>query len=218
MKLGKNVVIDPEASVDESVEIGDNSVIVGKSKIGKNVVIGHNSVIGFPHKKNLKEKGIGKSDGCVINEGCLIRSNVVIYEGVVLEKEVETGHNVMIRENSCIGKGSKIGSYVSIEWDNVIGEGCVFQGHSMTSEGSRIGNNVFLGPFFNSTGDNSMGRVEGEYKPNPAVIEDNVRIGSSVVLLPGIKLGKDSVIGAGSVVTKDVKEGKVVIGVPAREK
>lgn len=81
----------------------------------------------------------------------------------------------------------------------------------------KIGNHVFISVLVATTNDNAMGRKE--YNPEHvygAVIEDDVTIGAAANILPHIVIGKNAIVGAGSVVTKNVPEGKVVMGVPAR--
>ena len=78
-----------------------------------------------------------------------------------------------------------------------------------------IGNNVFIGPNVTFTNDKKP-RVSGDWTLLDTIIEDDVSIGAGSIILPGIKIGKGSMIGAGSVVTKDVPPNTVVAGNPAR--
>ena len=94
-----------------------------------------------------------------------------------------------------------------------IGDDCKVQGMSFIPEGVIIGNRVFIGPNVTFCND--------KYPPSDellaTIIEDDVSIGAGSVILPGITLEKGCRVGAGSVVTKNVRSGLVVAGVPAKE-
>ena len=148
-----------------------------------------------------------------IGKGTIIRANVVINGNVTIGNKCHIGNYVLIREGVSIGNDTKIGAFNSIETNATIGNDVRTQGFCMISEHSKIGNNVFLGPHFNNPADNSIGKIKGDnYKPEPSNIEDDVRIGSCVIITPGHSIGKGAVIGAGSVITKNVGPGELWYG------
>ena len=110
-----------------------------------------------------------------------------------------------------IGNNVKIGSLVHIDYNVKIGENTKIEGQAYIPPLSRIGKNVFIGPAVVLTND-----------PYPmcdkmigVTIEDNAVIGARAVIKAGVKIGKNSVVAMGAVVTRDVPEDSVVIGVPA---
>jgi acetyltransferase-like isoleucine patch superfamily enzyme len=113
-----------------------------------------------------------------------------------------------------IGNNVKIGSLVHIDYNVKIGENTLIEGSVYIPPLSRIGNNVFIGPAAVLTND--------PYPPSNKMvgvtIEDNVIIGSRAVIKAGVTIGKNSVVAMGAVVTKDVPENTVVVGIPAKEK
>lgn len=128
----------------------------------------------------------------------LIDQNVRIEKGAVIRENVKLGNGTVILMNASINVNSQIGDYTMIDMNTVVGSGAI------------IGNNVHVG---------AGSVISGVLEPvsnKPVVIEDNVFIGAGSVILPGIRVGKNSVIGAGSIVTKDVEEGFLVYGVPAK--
>lgn len=120
---------------------------------------------------------------------------------------------VYIHPTAAIGKGTKIGAFCDIGKDVAIGKNCNIQCHVTVSNGTVIGDNVFIGPNVTILNDKYMdGNIQ------VVRVEDGAKIGGGSIILPGITVGKNTLIGAGSVVTKDVEPGKVVYGNPAKER
>lgn len=123
-----------------------------------------------------------------------------------------------------IDDGSKIGTFVEIQKGATIGKFCKISSHTFICEGVHIADNVFVGhnvTFINdkfpraTNGDGSL-QTEADWKCENTYVEEGASIGSSATILCGIQIGKRAIIGAGSVVTKDVPEDAVVAGNPAR--
>jgi len=128
------------------------------------------------------------------------RKGVIVYEPTYIHPTVK------------IGKGTKIGAFVDIGKNVVIGENCSIQAHVTISNRCKIGNNVFIGP--------NTSILNDKYpickKLAPPIIHDDVIMGGCVVILPDIIIGERSVIGAGSIITKNVPKESVVYGSPAQ--
>jgi acetyltransferase-like isoleucine patch superfamily enzyme len=145
----------------------------------------------------------------------VIRSFTVIYLGSSIGNDFQTGHGALIRENNSIGNSVSIGTNSTIEPGNKIGNNVRIHSGCFL-ESVIIKNNVFIGP--NTVFTDDLHPVCPKYEEcvGGAVVEDNVSIGANCTILPGVKIGKNSLVGAGSVVTKDVEENSVVAGNPAR--
>ncbi len=123
-----------------------------------------------------------------------------------------------------IGDNTKVGCFVEIKKGAKIGRNCKIEPFVFIPEGIRIGNGVFIGPRVCFTNDkypaavNPDGTLKSEcdWKCLETVVEDNVSIGAGAVILPGIRIGEKSLIGAGAVVTKDVPPNSKIVGNPAR--
>lgn len=141
-----------------------------------------------------------------------------VAEGVVIGENVEFGKNVVvwnhavIGSNTKIGDNTRIGSLCDIGKDVVIGDNCVIQAHVTISNACRLGNNVFIGPNTSVLND----KFPYSVYLTPSIIEDDVIVGGCVTVLPNITVGRNAVLAAGSVVTKNVPRDTVVKGIPAR--
>lgn len=123
-----------------------------------------------------------------------------------------------------IGDNTKIGTFVEIQKGAKIGRNCKISSHSFICEGVIIEDNVFIGhnvTFINdlypraTTGDGKLKSGE-DWVCVPTVVKSGASIGSSATLLCGITIGENAMIGAGSVVTKNVPPNTIVVGNPAR--
>ncbi|MDB6035602.1 MAG: transferase hexapeptide repeat protein [Verrucomicrobiales bacterium] len=123
-----------------------------------------------------------------------------------------------------IGEDSKVGTFVEIQKGVKVGARCKISSHSFLCEGVTLEDDVFLGhnvTFINdlyprSTNAGGALQTEADWTCVPTVIKKGASIGSSATILCGITIGENAIIGAGSVVTKDVAANTVVAGNPAR--
>ena len=191
---------------------GDQNIKLKKNvKIGKNASLGDFVIIGEPPK--------GKSEGelrTTIGDNAVIRSHTVIYAGNVIGNDFQSGHGVMIRESNSIGDKVSIGTGSVVEHHVKIGKGVRVHSNAFIPEYSELQDNCWIGP--NVVFTNAMYPQSRNVKDNlkGPTIMSRARIGANSTILPGITVGENSLVGAGSVVTKDVPPGKVVAGNPAK--
>lgn len=182
-----------------------------KVKIGENAQIGDYVIIGLPPR--------GKKDGelqTIIGDNAIIRSHSVIYAGNIIGDNFETGNGINIRENNKIGDNVKVGTHSIIEHNTQIGDNVNIHSNVFICEYSKIEDGCFIGPsvtFLNAT--HPLGKRIKEYLNSP-LLHKNSKIGAHSTLLPRVVIGEMALIGAGSVVTKDVPPRKVVVGNPAK--
>lgn len=123
-----------------------------------------------------------------------------------------------------IGDNSKVGAFVEIQKKAKIGNNVKVSSHTFICEGVTIEDDVFVGhnvSFINdkyprSTNDAGGLQTEDDWKVVPTLVKRGVSIGTSSTILCGVTIGENSIIGAGSVITKDIPPNVIVAGVPAR--
>ena len=113
-----------------------------------------------------------------------------------------------------IGKDCVIGKGAMLQFSITVGEKTHIMNCSQITEFSEIGKNVFIGPDVSMSSDPSFAR--GKVRLKRIVIKDNARVGNNATLVPGVTIGKNALVAAGSVVLGDVPSGKVVLGNPAK--
>lgn len=189
------------------VKIQNNNTIFPNVDLGKNCRIDQGAILGFYENKEEAQTIIGKNS--------IIRANTLIYAGVKIGENFQTGPNVLIRENNVIGDNVAVWHGTTISPGNVIGDGCRIHAGSFL-ELVTLGKNVFIGPGVVFTDDPHPVNPSPRIHFGGANVEDEAVIGGNVTILPHIRIGKHAIIGAGSVITKDIPAGEVWVGNPAR--
>jgi UDP-2-acetamido-3-amino-2,3-dideoxy-glucuronate N-acetyltransferase len=144
-------------------------------------------------------------------------------------KDVKLGKGVKIfgfvnLYGCTIGDNTKIGNFVEIQKNAYIGNNCKISTHTFICEGVTVEDNVFIGhnvTFINDKYPQATDRdgnlqTECDWKVVPTLVKKGASVGSSATIMCGVTIGEHAMVGAGSVVTKDVPANAVVAGVPAR--
>lgn len=149
---------------------------------------------------------------------------VPITPDVVLGDRVVIPHRDLVNLYGCrIGDDTKIGAFVEIQKNALIGRRCKISSHTFVCEGVTIEDDVFVGHgvmFINDPRPRATtaGRLqtEADWQVVPTFVRRGASIGSGATILCGVTIGEEAMIGAGAVVTRDVAPGATVAGVPAR--
>ncbi len=152
----------------------------------------------------------------VIGGHGIIRCGAVIYGDVRVGDYFQAGHHAVVRARVTAGNYFALGNHSTLEGLAELGEGVRIMSHVYVPSRTRIGNNVFIGPGTTLLNDRHPGRAETMTTPRGPTIEDDVVIGGGCTILPGVRIGKQSFIAAGAVVTCDVPPHSLVVGVPGR--
>lgn len=162
--------------------------------------------------------GVKYTEGCtkpVIGEGATVRSGARIYADVTIGDNFVTGHDILVREQTTIGDNVVVGTDVVIEGQSNVGDTVKFETGAFIPTQTEIGNYVFVGPHAVLTNDPNPQRKREEYEPDGPSLADNVTIGANTTVLPSVTVNEGAMVGAGSVVTKDVPAWSLATGVPA---
>lgn len=214
--LGENVVIEDNVQIGTNTHIGHNVVIHEGTRVGANVYVDDGTILGRVPRSGASShrKASQTLSPLEVEDDCVIGANAILYRGTRIGKQVLVGDLASVRERNIIGDRSIVGRLVMVEPNTKIGNHVMIQTGTHITGDAIIEDDVYMGDEVSTTNDNKMARGGGEYKgPH---IKKRARIGSNATLLPGVVIGEDSIVAAGSVVTKDVPPYKVVMGVPAR--
>lgn len=182
--------------IDHFVEMGDDCII------------SPGSIVGLRYSDECGPARLGS--------GARIRAGTIIYADVTVGVDFQTGHHTLVREKTTIGDHVVIGTNTVIDGTVSIGDFVKIESNCYIPTHTTIGSRVFFGPGVTLTNDRYPLKLRDQYVPEGPVIEDGVTLGGGVVVLPGVRLGHDSLIAAGAVVTKDVPPLSLVRGIPGK--
>lgn len=180
-------------------------VFDGEPTLGPFVIVGHPA----------RGQAPGESE-TLIGAGAHLRSHTVIYAGNRIGRGFNTGHSVMVREDNEIGDDVSIGTGSIVEHHVKIGAGVRLHSNVFVPEYSVLEDGCWIGPnvvFTNAKYPRSPRVKEELVGPH---IEAGAIVSANATLLPGVRIGRKALIGAGAVVTRDVEPGAVVVGNPGR--
>ena len=149
--------------------------------------------------------------------------HVCIAPDVKLGKDVKLSK--FINLYGCeVGDDTKVGAFVEIQKNAVVGKRCKISSHTFICEGVTIEDNVFVGhgvTFINdsyprATTNGGLLQTESDWRVERTLVKKGASIGSGATVLSNLCIGENAIVGAGSVVTKDVPAGAIVAGNPAR--
>jgi acetyltransferase-like isoleucine patch superfamily enzyme len=145
-----------------------------------------------------------------------LRSGTIIYSGTVIGSDLETGHNVIIREQNTIGNNLRIWANSIIDYGCTIGNNVKIHSNVYIPQFTVIEDDVFIGPGVCLANDIHPGCPKAVECMTGPVIKRGAQIGVNSSILPRVTIGEFAVIGSGSVVTTDIPAGAVAYGNPAR--
>lgn len=217
--IAATAIIHDGVVIEDNVTIHDYVVIYPGVTIQAGCEIFDHCVIGkYPTTPGSTARPLKESYSPVkIGEHCVLCPGTVVYIGTVIGQHTLLGYHCSIREDCTIGEYCIISRNVSVNYETVVGHHTKIMDNTHITGNMKIGNHVFISVMVVTTNDNSMGRSgytrEDVYG---AVIEDYVTVGAGANILPGVTIGRNAMIGASALVTKDVAENKKVMGIPAR--
>ncbi|MBS4179630.1 N-acetyltransferase [Lederbergia citrea] len=216
VSIGENVVIEENVKIGDHVTIGHHVIIKKDTNIGNYAQIGELTVLGKSASSNKKMNRKPEKDlePLIIGDHVIVGCNSVIYRGVKLETGIFIGDLASIREKVTVGEDSIIGRNAMVETNTKIGKRVTIQTGSYITADMVIEDEVFIGPCCSTSNDKYMG--EGNFKHQGPIIRRGAKIGNNATLLPAVTIGENAIVGAGSVITKDVPANNTIVGNPGR--
>lgn len=181
-------------------------------KLGEGAVLDHNVQLGYLSGRNIKHIP------AVIGKNAVIRSGSIIYDSTTIGDNLETGHYVIIREENKIGNNFNIWNHSVVDYGCTIGNNVKIHNHVYIPQFTTIEDDVFIAPGVTIANDPHPGCPKFRDCMRGPTIKKGAKIGAGVIILPWIVIGENALIGAGSVVTKDIAPGTVAYGNPAAKK
>ena len=229
--------IHPGAQVAPDATVGEFCVLAAGVHIGAGSRLGHGVIV---HADTVLGAGVRVDDHAVlgklplrslssattdekplppltVGDGCLIGTGAVLYRGGAIGRRVLVADLATVREDVTVGDRTIVGRGVTIENRCSIGRFVKLESESYITAYSTLEDRVFIAPGVTPSNDNYIGRTPERFHHFKGMtVKKGARIGVGAVLLPGVTIGEDALVAAGSVVTRDVPARKIARGAPAQ--
>jgi acetyltransferase-like isoleucine patch superfamily enzyme len=208
--LGDGVEVGQDVSFGAYVVVHDGTVL------GDGCVIADHAVLGRRPQLAPHSSAHGEVGGLLVGDGAAIGAGAVVFAGASVAAGAIIGDQSFVRERSSIGPRSVIGRGSVVDNDVQVGARVRVQSNVYLTAFTLVEDDVFIGPGVITTNDHTMSRHGREAPIEGAILRRACRVGGGAVLTPGVEVGEEAFVAAGALVTHDVPERAVVMGVPAR--
>lgn len=199
--------------------VGAYAVIWGGTVLRESARVEEHALVGKPERGYaVGHVYPGAGADTVIGEEAVVRSGTVIYAGVEIGAGTVVGHYTLLRSFVVVGTDSELGHHLTVERASSIGAQVRCSPGSHITSSCVLADRVFLGAGVRTVNDRELIWRDPNRVPDlvPPRFESGARVGSGAVILAAVTVGAEALVGAGSVVTRDIPAGSVAYGVPAR--
>lgn len=218
-KIAKTAIIHDNVEIGDNVIIHDYVVVYPNTYIRNNVEIYDHCVLGkLPTSPGSVARQLKMEYSPLeVGEYTILCPSVVLYTGTIIGAHTLLGDYCSIREECKVGDYCIISRNVSVNYNTKIGNRVKIMDNSHITGDMIVEDDVFISVLVSSTNDNTMGReaYNEDHVCGPH-IKKGVTIGAGAILLPKVTVGVNSLVGAGSIVTKDIPDNQVWMGSPAK--
>ncbi len=211
IEIGHNCIIEDNVVIGDNTFIDNNTIIRSGVSLGKDSFIGSNCIIG-EYWMDFCIHHYAKIHPLNIGDKALVRSGSIIYAGSTIGDNFQTGHQVTIREKANIGNHVSVGTLSDIQGNCQIGNYVRLHSNVHIGQLSTVDDFVWIFPYVVLTNDPTP--------PSENFVGVHIHpfaiVATGAVIMPGLDIGQDSLIGAGAIVTKSVKPYNVAVGNPAK--
>jgi acetyltransferase-like isoleucine patch superfamily enzyme len=208
LKLGDGVALPPETVIGAHVAIHSGVTV------GPGCTIQDGAIVG--KRLGRDEHEDRANEPVEIGAGTIICCSAIVSEGVTIGERAIIGDQAHLREGVRIGADSLVGQGTSLSVGVEVGARVRIESQCDIGGPAIVEDDVFMGPGVTATNDNTLARLDGAEQMRGPVLRHACRVGGRVLLLPGIEIGEEAFVAAGSLVTRDVPAHTVVMGSPAR--
>lgn len=209
--LGHNCVIEDHVTLGAGCWIDSNTILRAGVTLGAGSTVGANCILGESGTDVRRERP-SSARPLTVGANALIRSGSILYEGSVIGERFQTGHRVTIREETEIGDSVSVGTLSDIQGHCRLGSHVRLHSSVHIGQLSRVDDFVWIYPYVVLTNDPTPPSSDftGVHVCPFAIIA------TGAIVMPGLEIGQDCLVGAGAVVTKSVAPYTVAVGSPAR--
>lgn len=203
--IGNNVVIEDDVFIDHNCIIRNNVRVKRGSWVGAQCILGE-------YISSFFDGFDEDMPPLVIGENSLIRSGTIVYCNNELGSNLQTGHRVTIREKTITGHHVRIGTLSDIQGNCSIGNYVNIHSNVHIGQHSIVKDFAWLFPYVVLTNDPTPPSLQ----PNGVVVDEFAVVSTGSIVLPGVHIGKDALVGASANVTKNVPAEMIAVGNPAK--
>ena len=235
LSIGSGCIISPNAIFDPSDLKGDKrpislsdrcrimpgAILYGGVHLGEDVIVEEYSIVGKPELGYAVGKvydGTGAESR--VGPSVIVRSGTVVYASVTIGAETTIGHKTLLRTGVTIGKHTQVAHGITVERETTIGDYVRCSPLCHITSRVVLEDRVFLGAGVVTINDKGMIWKNERLQPDlvPPYFEHGAKVGSGSVIAAGVRIGREALVGSGSVVTHDIPAYALAYGVPARVK
>ena len=217
--LGFGAVVEADVQMGPGCAVGHHVVIHAGTQLGAGCHVEAHAVLGRQPRPAVTSTVHPPADlpPLVIGDGTCVGAGAVVYTGTNIGSQCLLGDHAFVREGCQIGDRVIVGTHVTVEQEVSIGSDSKLQTGVYIAAWTTIEEHCFIAPCVVTSNDNFMGRTEARFAQRGGpTIRRGARVGANVTLLPNVEIGAEAFVAAGSVVTRNVPPGKLVMGSPAR--